>query len=893
MQRADNLSIPKIAHCIWVGHDPAQAPYLKKLLRWVQINQEDGFQFILWIDKNLASKNVIPAYLEFFKNNGVTIADCTRREESSAPLVIRDLNEMGVDEIHTYISLKLKRNYGEISDYTRFKLLLLHGGFYFDLPDIEVGEKKLIESGLFDRYFQRHVLACDYHTQTDQRPDARSMIEIETNTDALITTPNNPLIEQILQNMTVNLSTPTTIDNMCWYAYGQDNYRHTITTTGPQVLQDLLLHRKKLPSGMFQIECNGELVDIPPLRDISFTYIEHTKRIHDVGITWYCTPVVKAVDVLGAEKKEEEAIRFAFQIALRSIIFEVQHLDILRLDSHIDEITESTSMAAAMVARQLLTELDKLKLDYSQIQLSQCTYKYPETLDFYQRNSLFTTTHSQLPNRNDRADESVIFRKIADCISCKSLAISEFIFLAQSKRSILQFRVWLMNFAKYLEEIIKNAKPNVELSNLVYIYDILNNPLYKHFISLAFEADMGAYQHMAYRMELLSVKILDKLKKENMTIEGYRISESPEPNRLNEDGLRPLNAAIRSNDLEMLHKYLTHPLVDTALTNADGTGLYNEVCSAHVKTIPVLALLAAHRPDRDLMRKDTHGNGLLHYLCYSANYNIQIRKILLDTGLHFDFNARNNAGETPLLIAISNHAHSMTRALLLDVSPEVNKLNARGFAPLHVAAILNNVDFINQALTMNPPVFDPNQPDARGNTPLQLAIKHGSSGVVLRLLEDPRLTVKGMNQRHETTLGLFILNMNKAPIARVILSNLLRRGIDPAEPVWVTKEDIMALAPVKLQLYEKSPQMVKMSPLQLAVLLNHTGFADELMKVGAQPHVKQGGLSAFDLAKILGRESLLSMFNQASVSSFSLFQPTTTQSPKAEAGPPHRPKKIP
>ncbi len=106
----------------------------------------------------------------------------------------------------------------------------------------------------------------------------------------------------------------------------------------------------------------------------------------------------------------------------------------------------------------------------------------------------------------------------------------------------------------------------------------------------------------------------------------------------------------------------------------------------------------------------------------------KVAKVLVDWP-QTDFNAENDDGETPLMMA----ALKGPSDLALEMVRRVDDVNKTGWTPLHYAATAGNVLLIN-ALLEKHAYIDAESPN--GTTPLMMAAQYGTAGTVKLLLEE-------------------------------------------------------------------------------------------------------------------------------------------------------------
>ncbi len=108
--------------------------------------------------------------------------------------------------------------------------------------------------------------------------------------------------------------------------------------------------------------------------------------------------------------------------------------------------------------------------------------------------------------------------------------------------------------------------------------------------------------------------------------------------------------------------------------------------------------------------------------------SVKVAKVLIQTP-QVDVNMLNQAGESPLMMAVFRGNMELVKALL-DRDADVNKT---GWTPLHYAATAGNLPLIALLLEKHA-YIDAESPN--GTTPLMMAAQYGNPAVVKLLLDE-------------------------------------------------------------------------------------------------------------------------------------------------------------
>ena len=318
---------------------------IDNIAEWAKANQGDGFKIYLWTDVQVAAANVPEQYSEYIQNkHGLKVEDHTKSSptNNSGSIYIKDVNKEGfTDPLYIYLRNKLKRNWGELSDIMRKRILAKRGGTYLDCPDVAPGKNKLAESKLFDEPPNTHILGIDYFPQAENitvdafNPSRR----ILTSNDALLCTQANPILikarDDIAFNFELDLSTKQRQTIRAAYA-AHDTLHDTINRTGAPLIYNNFEDAKKIGELNFVVQLNNQSIQLSPLRSETTEFIQ-PKRGFNTSFTWLATPVT---DFAIFSKDHNQAEEIALNRVISTIKYEMEHFKTLRLDSHIDELIQ-------------------------------------------------------------------------------------------------------------------------------------------------------------------------------------------------------------------------------------------------------------------------------------------------------------------------------------------------------------------------------------------------------------------------------------------------------------------------------------------------------------------------------------------------------------------------
>ena len=185
-----------------------------------------------------------------------------------------------------------------------------------------------------------------------------------------------------------------------------------------------------------------------------------------------------------------------------------------------------------------------------------------------------------------------------------------------------------------------------------------------------------------------------------------------------QSGDASLHAAVRSGDASMVQELLAGDIRVDAL-DADGRRAFDHAVLRGDG--PLIALLLRAGADVDGPTQQ-RGSTALHVVAQRGS--LAILRQLLEAGARVD--AVNDDGATPLHFAVQ-YRHRTAVELLLDAGAPIDSATgAQHIAPLHLAAIMGNVELVTLLLDRE---ADPAIENVDGVTPLRLAIQRGHYAV--------------------------------------------------------------------------------------------------------------------------------------------------------------------
>lgn len=329
------MPIPKELHFIWAGGTkPMPAKNIDCVRQWKERNPE--FQVNVWIEAKSVPEEVLKNYRELpppegFKGTGI---------------VLKDIHEEGVASPHAEYEInKLRPNYGASSDLIRYSILSKFGGAYFD-SDVEPGEKSLNHNGIFDTMDKAMLV-----NQNSQNIGSLG-------NDGFICTPNHPLMKELFKNAQQNYLKPfypgyahTLYDSEA----NQNKLDSTVYTTGPGSVTQTFYE-----AGLLGLTYSDELKR-------SVAWINKLRVINQTPPQYWIDPQTATPSIENENNWLIPYIRAlpldeAMQAALGAIKFEAEHMGMLRLNDHLDDIISSWQLSEINHALQQNDTEDIVKL---------------------------------------------------------------------------------------------------------------------------------------------------------------------------------------------------------------------------------------------------------------------------------------------------------------------------------------------------------------------------------------------------------------------------------------------------------------------------------------------------------------------------------------------------
>lgn len=383
----------KTVHMIWVGPQvPMDDLKLETTLKWCSNNPD--YTIKLWVD-TLSAQRTLSSIKEKYRSKASSLPNNLSFHDISELPAIADPSyrakiQQGLSCVRFEID-RLEPNYGAASDLSRYMILYLHGGCYFDIdidPAGTTGKKNVLDPLLekIKRLLTTvpHIFVIDAFSQVKNdaltptlkekttaieswyKPTAKGSLKTQkerflrdherVSNDTLGCTQYNPIMKKLLENVIENYHSHlasiarrkglTQLNTQIAYAYGSnDRMLYTIPMTGPDVLRDTLFHATQ--------DSTGSVGTVTTFRNADFVVIAPQTN----ALSW-CRIRTRNLN------DKEASIVATLGCAYTQLCFEAHHFGILRIDDIInyvrnavtipEEALESVVNKLFMMARDIL-----------------------------------------------------------------------------------------------------------------------------------------------------------------------------------------------------------------------------------------------------------------------------------------------------------------------------------------------------------------------------------------------------------------------------------------------------------------------------------------------------------------------------------------------------------
>jgi ankyrin repeat protein len=298
---------------------------------------------------------------------------------------------------------------------------------------------------------------------------------------------------------------------------------------------------------------------------------------------------------------------------------------------------------------------------------------------------------------------------------------------------------------------------------------LLETPMGENALTMAFQRDLTLLEFLVNRDNVNtdlpngeSVLHLS-VRKGNKPFTVYLLGLGANPNKLDLQGLLPLDVALSFDDLE-------HMQIAALLVENDSYGTSNKD-----KEYFFRILLS----DSIMTRFDYGKTGF--HLAAERNH-LGILEYLNQIGSG-DVNIQDNSGNTALHLAAMN-GNAGAVEILINAGAELNRINYFGNTPLHEAVkVDNNGSMVSQLILSG---ADINAKNNFGNTPLHIVSGQTSDPTLIRILLDNKADINSRNKTGNTALMESMEKLNRDAAMALISFNadifaLNNRGINPVQ----------------------------------------------------------------------------------------------------------------
>ncbi len=200
-------------------------------------------------------------------------------------------------------------------------------------------------------------------------------------------------------------------------------------------------------------------------------------------------------------------------------------------------------------------------------------------------------------------------------------------------------------------------------------------------------------------------------------------------------------------------------------------------------------------------------------LCYASKVgNIQMVRVLLDSGATINIGDENQGGITPLIIACQSSNIDIIR-LLLDSGADINMDCESGFTPLSNACEYEHVDVVRLLIDLG---ADVNLPSLEGSNPLSISIECENIELVKILLDAHTININSLEDLEEPHLIKAVLTGSYE-----IIEMLISAGAD----INIVNE--MGETPLMTAIQDRNLLVTKLLLIRGANIPNNLNYLDQ------------------------------------------------------------------
>lgn len=168
---------------------------------------------------------------------------------------------------------------------------------------------------------------------------------------------------------------------------------------------------------------------------------------------------------------------------------------------------------------------------------------------------------------------------------------------------------------------------------------------------------------------------------------------------------------------------------------------------------------------------DRKNNNVLMYACRYG-----LTKICLSSTLKvLNINAKNSNRDTALLIAVENNRNDCVD-ILIAANAQINIQNKHGVSPLMIAIRNNNHEITKKIIDQKNLII--NAQDNNGHNALMDAVMSNDLTTTYTLLKKPEIDIELVNKHNQSALMLAIKNNNEEIAILLLKSGSSQRGVD-------------------------------------------------------------------------------------------------------------------
>jgi ankyrin repeat protein len=307
-------------------------------------------------------------------------------------------------------------------------------------------------------------------------------------------------------------------------------------------------------------------------------------------------------------------------------------------------------------------------------------------------------------------------------------------------------------------------------------------------------------------------------------------------------------AWLEMHDIKVKMNILPMPALEDLLSTAARNG----------DNMTVRALLGNISTDKKVNVNATSKFGTAMNVAANFGHTDVVETLLKEKA---NLDTKDRVGSTPLYLA-SYTGYADTVKFLLTHGANPNVVGHSNNTPLHVASENGHLDVVDQLIRSKK--IDLNCKNTAGKTPLHTAIIRGHLPVVQRLVEELVESKGNVNEAYSDKPPFYLAA--KEGQVDIISYFLEQKNIDVESGITMEVKTLQKLFGKDAwrldNILPLNHQPLYFTPLHAAILHGHYQVVKKLLEFGANPNNFAGGITPFELAKVINKPSIIAILRK-------------------------------